>query len=194
MEEGHHRQFDEGELFNLPRQSICIPDLDCDGWIHIGGGGEGIIGLVGGKQVVAIDISPEELEEVENDSLRIIMDATELKFLDGTFDLLTAFYTFMYMPDEVVRRSLEEISRVLVPGGRNHDMGARGRYFPHRQECVRHRDGDTSSRGRDGGDGLRCPGETSRTGDLIGNIERAGLTVIEEDRMEHRYFLRARKE
>jgi len=64
--------------------------------LDIGGGGEGIISQVYGDKVVAIDISKNELNEApKNDSLKLIMDARQLKFLDEQFDTVTSFFTFI---------------------------------------------------------------------------------------------------
>ncbi|MDH5201498.1 MAG: hypothetical protein OEW93_11465, partial [Candidatus Bathyarchaeota archaeon] len=53
--------------------------LKAEGFIlDIGGGGEGIIGKLNGRQVVSIDLSAGELEETDNESLKIVMDATDL--------------------------------------------------------------------------------------------------------------------
>ena len=69
---------------NLPRQESTIPNFDATGWIlDIGGGCRGTIGRVKPDQVVAIDISERELKEAPNTFLKIVMDATDLKFMDG---------------------------------------------------------------------------------------------------------------
>lgn len=104
----------------LPPQSVTVTGLEGqDGWVlDIGGGGEGIIGLVAGRRVVAIDLLASELEECSNDSLKVVMDARDLKFLDGTFDTVTAFFSFMFIPWPDLPKVFSEISRVLRPGGR----------------------------------------------------------------------------
>ena len=86
--------------------------------LDIGGGGEGIIGLLKPTQVVAIDISKRELAQAPPGPLKIVMDATDLKFLDGTFSTATSFFTLMDMKPETQRRAIEEVQRVLAPGGR----------------------------------------------------------------------------
>jgi len=69
-------------------------------------------------QVVAIDISPRELKEAPANFLKIIMDASDLKFPDGTFNTETAFFSLMYSPPELHRKIFSEAYRVLRPGGR----------------------------------------------------------------------------
>lgn len=112
---------DPNDVHHLPPQSVTLTDIDNDGWIlDIGGGGEGIIGKMAGQRVVAIDLLRSELEESSNDALKIIMDARDLKFLDGTFGTVTAFFSFMFMPWADLDRVFSEIARVLRPGGSLH--------------------------------------------------------------------------
>ena len=107
------------QAFVIERQVVEVEPFNVDGFIlDIGGGGEGIIGRLNGGQVVAIDKRLEELEESVNDALKIVMDATDLQFLDESFTVATAFYTFMYIPNELKQRVFSEVYRVLKPGGR----------------------------------------------------------------------------
>lgn len=85
--------------------------------LDIGGGGEGIIGRLYGDQVVAIDTRKNELEECENDSLKIVMDAADMQFLDDSFDVATSFYSLMYMTKATQEKVIFETYRVLKPGG-----------------------------------------------------------------------------
>lgn len=85
--------------------------------LDIGGGGEGVIGKVYGKDVVAIDIRKDELVETSNDALKIVMDATDLKFLNNSFPTVTAFFTLMYMKHDIKIKTLKEIYRVLKKNG-----------------------------------------------------------------------------
>lgn len=112
-------QIDPAKIHRFERQEVTLGDFAASGFIlDIGGGGEGVIGQLKGSQVVAIDISKRELEEAPAGPLKIIMDATDLRFLDGSFRTVTAFFSFMYMPPEVRERALREICRVLPPDGR----------------------------------------------------------------------------
>ena len=86
--------------------------------LDIGGGGEGIVGLLKGGQVVAIDTSPEELAEAAEGPLKLVMDARDLTFLDGMFDVVTTFFTLMYVGREDHTLVLSEAKRVLRAGGR----------------------------------------------------------------------------
>lgn len=85
--------------------------------LDIGGGGEGIIGLLYGEYTVSIDNLKEELDEVKNESLKIIMDACKLKFLDESFSMATFFYSLMYMGTIAKEKAISEATRVLKKGG-----------------------------------------------------------------------------
>ena len=93
--------------------------LETDGLIlDIGGGGQGIIGKLNGRQVIAIDKSEKELEGTENEALKIVMDATDLKFLPKSFDVCTAFFSLMYIPKDMHLEVFREVYRVLRDDGR----------------------------------------------------------------------------
>jgi len=109
-----------GQRFIHPRLEIVLPDFPAEGLIlDIGGGGEGVIGQLKGQQVVAIDLLKRELEEAPGAPLlKIVMDARDLKFLDGAFSTATVFFTFMYIRPEDHEKVFQELFRVLKPGGR----------------------------------------------------------------------------
>jgi len=96
-----------------------IEPLEEKGFIlDIGGGGEGVIGQLMGNQVISIDKNQRELEEAPSDNLKIVMDATELKFLDETFGTAASFYTLMYMDKKAKQETINEVYRVLKPSGK----------------------------------------------------------------------------
>jgi SAM-dependent methyltransferase len=104
---------------NLPRQEIAVPNFEASGWIlDLGGGCRGTIGRMKPDQVVAIDISARELKEAPSSFLKIVMDASDLHFLDATFHTVTAFFSLMYMPPSIHRKVFAEAYRVLQTGGR----------------------------------------------------------------------------
>ena len=93
-------------------------------------GGTGAAGLklaerLGPKgNVTIIDLSPRMLEQakmnavtrlLDNVTTRV-MDAENLDFPDGSFDLIICSFGIMFFPD--VPRALAEARRVLKPGGR----------------------------------------------------------------------------
>ncbi len=108
------------QIIKHDRLEVVLPDFPAEGLIlDIGGGGEGVIGQLKGKQVVAIDLSKRELAEAPRGPLlKIVMDARDLKFLDKTFDTATVFFTFMYINPNDHAKVFQEIDRVLKPGGR----------------------------------------------------------------------------
>lgn len=106
-------------MHKYERQTLAVDDFQAEGYVlDIGGGGEGIIGRMKPRQVVAIDLYKNELLESPEGPLKIVMDATEMKFLDGQFLTATAFFSLMYMKPEVQRKVFAEAFRVLKPGGR----------------------------------------------------------------------------
>jgi len=106
-------------IFCLKPQSIELAPIETDGLIlDIGGGGEGIVGKLNGRQVVAIDVSKKELVETQNEALKVVMDATDLKFLPNSFDVCTSFFSLMYIPKKKHLKVFEEVYRVLRDNGR----------------------------------------------------------------------------
>jgi ubiquinone/menaquinone biosynthesis C-methylase UbiE len=106
-------------LHRFERQELVVNDFQASGYVlDIGGGGEGIIGRMKPQQVVAIDLFARELLESPPGPLKIVMDATDLKFLDASFDTATAFFSLMYMKPEIQKKVFTEVYRVLKPGGR----------------------------------------------------------------------------
>jgi ubiquinone/menaquinone biosynthesis C-methylase UbiE len=105
--------------FVFPPVEWDIRDFKSEGLIlDIGGGGEGVIGQVKGKDVVAIDFQKDELIEAADGPLKIIMDARDLQFLDKSFNTATAFFSLMYIKkSEDQLKVFQEIWRILKPGG-----------------------------------------------------------------------------
>ncbi len=86
--------------------------------LDIGGGGEGIISKIYKEKVVAIDNRIDELNEIiETLSLKIVMDATKLDFINDQFERATAFFSFMYMSDLEIKSAVREVYRVLKDNG-----------------------------------------------------------------------------
>ncbi|TFG72017.1 MAG: hypothetical protein E4H27_03460, partial [Anaerolineales bacterium] len=73
MEE-HHPEISEDRLFFFEQEEVIIEGFnDSDLILDIGGGGEGIIGKLKGRQAIAIDSSKRELEEAAPGPLKIVM-------------------------------------------------------------------------------------------------------------------------
>lgn len=107
------------EYYTIEKQAIEMNPIETNGFIlDIGGGGEGIIGRLNGRKVIAIDVRIEELEETKNDSLKIVMDATDLKFLPSSFDVATSFFSLMYIKNHHHLKTFKEVHKVLKDEGR----------------------------------------------------------------------------
>jgi ubiquinone/menaquinone biosynthesis C-methylase UbiE len=114
-----HPRIKREEIQQFERQEITVPDFEAAGYIlDLGGGGEGVIGRLKPSQVVAIDLSKRELAGAPAGPLKIVMDATDLKFLDRSFNTVTAFFLLMYVPAPQKQKVFDEAMRVLAPGGR----------------------------------------------------------------------------
>ncbi len=117
----HEKQekIDPARMHTYERQELTVADFPADGWIlDIGGGGEGIIGRIKATQVVAIDLYAWGMRKTPPGPLKLVMDATDLRFLDGSFGTVTSFFTLMYMSPEQQAKAIQEAYRVLKPGGR----------------------------------------------------------------------------
>jgi SAM-dependent methyltransferase len=115
----HGARPDPARIHRYDRQQVALDRLAGIGYVlDIGGGGEGIIGQLEPERVVAIDVNARELLGAPPGPLKIVMDATDLKFLDATFRTATSFFTLMYMKPEDQVKAAGEVFRVLEPGGR----------------------------------------------------------------------------
>ncbi len=88
--------------------------------LDVGGGGEGIIGQLYGKQVTAIDNNQDELDESPDCFEKIFMDATKMTFEDNSFDNATFFYSLMFMNKTEQCKALSEAARAVRIGGEVH--------------------------------------------------------------------------
>ena len=105
--------------YSTKTQSVELRPIETDGLIlDIGGGGEGIIGKLNGVQVIAIDTNERELRETQNQALKVVMDATDLKFLPESFDVCTSFFSLMYILNNKHLKVFREAYRVLKKDGK----------------------------------------------------------------------------
>ncbi len=112
-------EFIQKFTYSTKTQSIELSPIETDGLIlDIGGGGQGMIGKLNGKQVIAIDTSERELLETQNEALKVIMDATDLKFLPESFEVCTAFFSLMYIPNDKHLEVFREAYRILKNYGK----------------------------------------------------------------------------
>lgn len=100
--------------------NIEVKNIEGHGLIlDIGGGGEGVIGRLKGKQVVAIDLRKDELDGIIDGPQKIVMDARLLAFQDKSFNMVTALFSMMYMKtQEDHQQVMRQTWQVLKPGGR----------------------------------------------------------------------------
>jgi SAM-dependent methyltransferase len=107
------------KLHKIGEHTIPLSPIESDGFIlDIGGGGEGVIGRLAGRQVVAIDISARELLEVKNASQKIAADARGLCFPSSSFGVATSFFSLMYIMTIDHESVFREIHSVLKDRGR----------------------------------------------------------------------------
>lgn len=190
-------EIDSRQYFVIPQQEIHLTDFEHHGkWVlDLGGGGEGIIGLVKGRDAIAIDLNKKELEETTNESLKIIMDMKDLKFLDGTFAAVTAFFTFMYIPEEKFAVIFKEIWRVMKSGGELLIWEPIFKIPPEEREkkfaviplSIHLPDGRTIQTGYGGR--LRDQDETT----ILTPAMKIGFVVLDKKVEEYTYFLRLQK-
>jgi ubiquinone/menaquinone biosynthesis C-methylase UbiE len=100
-------------------QTVRVEDAfaDEDLILDLGGGGEGVIGRLRGRQVVAVDTRRDELLETPAGPTKAVADARSLPFPDRSFEAATAFFFLMYVPATDRSAVVREAYRVLVPGG-----------------------------------------------------------------------------
>ncbi|NHJ47654.1 MAG: class I SAM-dependent methyltransferase [Asgard group archaeon] len=120
MSEDNPLGIDTTKNYLAPSQEIKIPELLPGSIIDIGGGGEGVIGQVGGKRITAIDLREGEIEEAKRlapDANFVVADATNLPFEDEEFDHATSFFTGMYMSNDIKEKAMKETYRVMKKDG-----------------------------------------------------------------------------
>ena len=103
-------------------QTVRVGDVfrDSDLILDLGGGGEGVIGCLRGRQVVAVDTRKDELLGTPAGPTKVVADARSLPFPDRSFEAATAFFFLMYVATRDRRQILEEAYRVLAPDGALH--------------------------------------------------------------------------
>ena len=87
-----------------PEQRILIPEIPNGNVLDIGGGGEGVIAQVGGTRVLAIDKYMSEIGEARGKAPEtpwMVANGIALPFANDCLDNATAFFSCMYMPEDV---------------------------------------------------------------------------------------------
>lgn len=103
-------------------QTVRVEDVfrDTDLILDLGGGGEGVLGRLRGRQVVAVDLRKGELDDTPPGPIKVVADARNLPFPDRVFEAATAFFFLMYVAAADRPAVFAEAYRVLVPGGKLH--------------------------------------------------------------------------
>lgn len=191
-----HEKHKDDDLHFIDKQKIVLEELESIGFIlDIGGGGEGIIGQLMHEQVIAIDKNKRELEEAPSENLKIIMDATDLKFLDKSFNLATSFFSFMYMDDDIKEKVFKEIYRVLRSDGKFLIWGAtipekkpneKARVFVVPLEVILpHKVINT---------GYGSPFRKQNKNSIIKMVKKAGFKIKKEEDIDQTFYLELIKE
>lgn len=103
-----------------PTQRVTLSEFPPGRVLDIGGGGEGVIAQVGGSQVVAVDKLFSEIGDASDKAPAahwLAADATQLPCANESFARATAFFSCMYIPNEIKVAVFKETYRVLQPGG-----------------------------------------------------------------------------
>ena len=191
--EDHHRKISEDRLFYFDKEEVVVDDFDVAGFVlDIGGGGEGVIGRLKGEQVVAIDRSKRELAEAAAGPLKIVMDATDLQFLDESFGTATAFYTLMYIREiDTLSQVFAEVYRVLAPGGRFLVWDAIVPPRPDQEKdiAVLLLSIRLPAKELETGYGMRWPDKGRDTAYYVALAERAGFQVAQRREKGQQFFL-----
>ena len=182
-------------LIEMQEIRLDDPFSDNDLILDLGGGGEGAMGRLRGRQVVALDRRAEELAEAPEGPIKVIGDATALPFLDEAFDAVTAFYFLMYVPQETRPAVFEEAFRVLKSGGCMHLWGLivpprNGRTEP---IYVIQLDVQLPNDQFTTGYGTRWDGYEQTPEDVVALAEAAGFVVEASVSTEHTFEILLRK-
>jgi len=182
-----------GGIVTFEPVKLEVKDFKSDGFVlDIGGGGEGIIGRLKGKQAVAIDIRKGELDEILAGPQKVVMDARQLAFPDGSFQTATAFFSMMYLKTRGDHQQvISEAWRVLKPGAHLHlwdvDLskrpGRRKEFFLVR---LRYRVGEFEN---GTGYGMRWPEEPRGEEYYLQLASQAGFQHLTTAREKHIFYL-----
>lgn len=133
-----------------------------------------------GEKVIAIDFKKEELLEAAEGPLKIIMDARELKFLDESFQTVTAFFSFMYFKGKSEQvKVFQEIARVLKPGGKFHlwDVDLVEKPETDKESYIVFLRYSIRGESKDTGYGMRWPTESRGISDYLEMSRTVGLNA-----------------
>jgi ubiquinone/menaquinone biosynthesis C-methylase UbiE len=108
----------DNSTYEIETQYIDLSSVNIHGKVlDIGGGGEGVISQLVGEHVISIDTSIEELKEAPGNSIKIVMNAEDLLFINESFNIVTSFFTLMYISKDKHDKVISEVYRVLKDKG-----------------------------------------------------------------------------
>lgn len=180
------------DMHVIDRQTVVLRDpFDDEALIlALGGGGEGTMGRLRGRQVVALDRRAGELREAPPGPIKVIGEATNLPFLDDAFDDVTAFFFLMYVAPSEQRAVLREARRVLRPGGRLYVWDVRIPENTGHAEpifvvplTIQFPDGTVET-----GYGTRWEGRTQDAASTRTLVEEAGFTLLSEEQTGETFY------
>jgi ubiquinone/menaquinone biosynthesis C-methylase UbiE len=187
----------DDEFYQFEQVKLEVKDFPSEGFIlDIGGGGEGVIGILKGSDVIAIDLRKDELEETGDGPLKIVMDARDLKFLDNSFNTASAFFSLMYIKSQEDQQKIfEEACRVLKPGGYFHVWDVDLEQRPETEKefyivLLRYRVGEEET---GTGYGQRWPEEPRGEKHYITLAQAAGFRHISTERNMHTFYMKFQK-
>jgi len=182
----------------FPPVTWLVKDFQHQGYIlDVGGGGEGVIGQLKGRDVIAVDFRIDELIEAPEGPLKIVMDARELKFLDETFFTATAFFSLMYVKKpEDQQKVFDEVWRVLKPGGTFHvwDVDLNQKPVPGTRYYIVHMFYQIRDQVTETGYGMVWPDKPRGLSHYQKLARKAGFTPGETQREGNTFYLRLSKE
>ena len=173
------------DMHVIDRQTVVMRDPFNDGALilALGGGGEGTMGRLRGRQVVALDRRADELRDAPPGPIKVIGEATSLPFLDGSFDDVAAFFFLMYVAPSDQLAVLREARRVLRSDGRLYVWDVRIPENTGHVEpifvvplTIQFPDGTVET-----GYGTRWEGRTQDAASVRALAEEAGFTLLSEE-------------
>jgi SAM-dependent methyltransferase len=179
----------EDEWFEFDPVDLYLEELPAQGLIlDIGGGGEGVIGRLHGKDVIALDIRKDELDEAPDGPQKLVMDARSLGFRGGSYSVATALFSLMYIykvEDQI--RVFRELGRVMEPGGRLFiwDVAFDGKHPPDKPYFVAFLRFHLSGQEWGTGYGMRFPEETRDEAYYADLAGKAGFQLVRSERDQH---------
>lgn len=176
-----------------PIQRVVLSGLLPGRVLDIGGGGEGVIAQVGGGQVVAVDKLFSEIVEACAKSPAahwLNADATKLPCPNESFARATAFFSCMYMSNEIKAAVFKETYRVLQPNGEfwiwDVPMAARSGVFALRLQATLPNQNTITT-------GYGVWAKDQSVASLVNLLQQAGFKTEVSAQHKHWFLLKASK-